>query len=248
MTIPEFEEYGAGRPVLLLHGGGGPQTVAGFGARLADELPARVVVPTHPGFGGTPRPEDLTTIRGLARVYADLLDRLDLTEVLVIGNSIGGWIAAELALLHSAATRVGELVIVDGVGLQVAGHPVADFFALTLPEVADLSYHDPDAFRIDPSKLPPEAQAQLAANRETLAVYASAMEDPTLQARLAAITVPTTVIWGDSDRIADPTYGQAYADAIPGARFQLLRDTGHLPQLESPDLLLKVLSSTAGSR
>lgn len=241
-----IEERGTGRPVLLLHGGGGPQTVAPFGVRLAAELPAHVVVPTHPGFGGTSRPDDLTTIAGLAELYADLLDRLDLEDVLVIGNSIGGWIAAELALLDSP--RIAELVIVDGVGLQVQGHPVVDFFSLTLPEVADFSYHDPDAFRIDPSTLPPEAQAQLAANRATLAVYAAAMEDPTLQTRLAAITVPTTVIWGDADRVADPTYGQAYADAIPGARFELLPNTGHLPQLESPDLLLKVLSSTAGSR
>src|SRR4051794_9587476 len=94
-------EYGAGRPVLLLHGGGGPQTVEPFGARLAAELGVRVVVPTHPGFGGTERPEGLTTIAGLAREYAGLLDELDLTGVTVVGNSIGGWIAAELALLGS---------------------------------------------------------------------------------------------------------------------------------------------------
>jgi len=241
-----FEEHGSGRPVLLLHGGGGPQTVAPFGVRLAAELPAHVVVPTHPGFGGTPRPDDLTTIAGLATSYADLLDRLDLDDVLVIGNSIGGWIAAELALLDSP--RVTSLVIVDGVGLQVPGHPVADFFSLTFPELAELSYFNPDAFRIDPTQLPPAAQAQLAGNRAALAVYAATMEDPTLQARLAAITVPTTVIWGDSDRIADAVYGRAYADAIPDAAFELLENTGHLPQLESPDLLLKVLSSTAGSR
>ncbi|TDW70103.1 alpha/beta fold hydrolase [Kribbella pratensis] len=241
-----FEEHGSGRPVLLLHGGGGPQTVTPFGVRLAAELPAHVVVPTHPGFGGTPRPDDLTTIAGLSTSYADLLDRLDLDDVLVIGNSIGGWIAAELALLDSP--RVTSLVIVDGVGLQVPGHPVADFISLTFPELAELSYYNPDAFRIDPTQLPPAAQAQLAGNRAALAVYAATMEDPTLQTRLAAITVPTTVIWGDSDRIADAVYGRAYADAIPDATFELLENTGHLPQLESPDLLLKVLSSTAGSR
>ncbi|MFD3400909.1 alpha/beta fold hydrolase [Kribbella sp. NPDC058693] len=241
-----FEEHGTGRPVLLLHGGGGPQTVAPFGVRLAAELPAHVVVPTHPGFGGTPRPDELTTIRGIAELYADLLDQLDLDDVLVIGNSIGGWIAAELALLNSP--RVTGLVIVDGVGLQVPGHPVADFFSLTFPELAELSYYNPDAFRIDPAQLPPEAQAQLAGNRAALAVYAATMEDPTLQARLAAMTIPTTVIWGDSDRIGDLTYGRTYADAIPNAAFELLEHTGHLPQLESPDLLLKVLSSTAGSR
>ena len=77
------------------------------------------------------------------------------------------------------------------------------------------------------------------------------MVDPALRGRLAAITQPTLVIWGDSDRIADPGYGQAYADAILGADFEVLPQTGHLPQLESPDLLLSALrsfSSTAGSR
>ncbi|MET7279148.1 alpha/beta hydrolase [Kribbella sp. NPDC005582] len=231
-----LEEYGAGRPILLLHGGGGPQTVAPFGAQLADELGVRVVVPTHPGFGGTTRPDDLTTIAGLARRYVDLLDELDLTDVTVIGNSIGGWIAAELALLQSP--RVSRLVVVDGVGIEVPGHPVADFFSLTFPEVAQLSYHDPERFRIDPTALPPEAQAVLAGNRAALAVYAEKMVDPSLRERLGDIAVPTLVVWGDADRIADPDYGRAYAAAVPGARFELLPQTGHLPQLESPELLI----------
>jgi pimeloyl-ACP methyl ester carboxylesterase len=246
---PSILQYGTGRPVLLLHGGGGPQTVSEFGARLAAELPAHVVVPTHPGFGGTPRPDELTTISGLAKVYAELLDELDLDDVTVIGNSIGGWIAAELALLGSP--RVGSMVLVDPVGIVVPDHPVVDFFALTFPEIAELSYHNPDGFRIDPAALPPAAQEQLAANRAALAVYAGEMVDPALRGRLAAITLPTLVIWGDSDRIADPGYGQAYADAIPGAGFEVLPQTGHLPQLESPDLLLSAVrsfSSTAGSR
>ncbi|HET6988941.1 MAG TPA: alpha/beta hydrolase [Kribbella sp.] len=248
---PSITQYGAGRPVLLLHGGGGPQTVSDFGERLATELPARVVVPTHPGFGGTPRPDDLTTISGLARVYAEMLEELDLDDVTVVGNSIGGWIAAELALLGSP--RVGSVVLVDPVGIVVPDHPVVDFFALTFPEIAELSYYNPDGFRIDPAALPPAAQEQLAANRATLAVYAGepSMVDPTLRDRLEGIAVPTLVIWGDSDRIADPAYGQAYADAIPGAAFEVLPRTGHLPQLESPDLLLAAVrsfSSTAGSR
>jgi len=203
---------------------------------LADELGVRVVVPTHPGFGGTARPDDLTTIAGLAREYAGLLDELELTDVTVIGNSIGGWIAAELALLRSP--RVSALMIVDGVGIEVPGHPVADFFSLTFPEIAQLSYHDPERFRIDPTALPPEAQAVLAGNRAALAVYAEKMVDPSLRERLSDIAVPTLVVWGDADRIADPDYGRAYAAAVPGARFELLPQTGHLPQLESPELLI----------
>ena len=237
-------EYGAGRPVLLLHGGGGPQTVEPFAELLAEALGRRVVVPTHPGFGGTTRPEELTTIAGLAREYAGLLDELDLTDVTVIGNSIGGWIAAELALLQSP--RVSALVIVDGVGIEVPGHPVVDFFSLTFPEIAQRSYHDPERFRIDPTALPPEAQAVLAGNRAALAVYAEKMVAPELSERLREIAVPTLVVWGDADRIADPDYGRAYAAAVPGARFELLPQTGHLPQLESPDLLIDALRSFLG--
>jgi pimeloyl-ACP methyl ester carboxylesterase len=73
------------------------------------------------------------------------------------------------------------------------------------------------------------------------------MSDPTLAGRLAHLELPTLVLWGDSDQIADPGYGRAYAAAIPHARFQLLKDTGHLPQLESPDQLMNAIWSSAGT-
>ena len=234
------DEQGEGRPFLLLHGGGGPGTVAGFGALLAGSRPARVISPTHPGFGGTPRPEALHTVAGLAGLYVALLDQLGLDDVTVVGNSIGGWIAAEMALL--ASPRVSGIILVNGVGIQVPDHPIADFFSLTMDQVTQLSYHDPDRFRIDPATLPPAAQAGMAGNRATLAVYAgTAMSDPTLAGRLSVVETPTRVLWGDSDQIVDPDYGRAFAAAIPSARFQLLTDTGHLPQLETPDQLLQAI-------
>jgi len=234
------DEQGEGRPFLLLHGGGGPGTVAGFGALLAGSRPARVISPTHPGFGGTPRPEALHTVAGLAGLYVALLDQLGLDDVTVVGNSIGGWIAAEMALL--ASPRVNGIILVNGVGIQVPDHPIADFFSLTMDQVTQLSYHDPDRFRIDPATLPPAAQAGMAGNRATLAVYAgTAMSDPTLAGRLSVVETPTRVLWGDSDQIVDPDYGRAFAAAIPSARFQLLTDTGHLPQLETPDQLLQAI-------
>ena len=100
-----IDQRGSGQPVLLLHGGGGPQSVTAFAQLLADSRPARVITPVHPGFGGTPRPDSLATIGGLADLYASLLAELDLRDVIVVGNSIGGWIAAELAL--RAAGRIG---------------------------------------------------------------------------------------------------------------------------------------------
>ena len=242
-----FSDRGEGQTFLLLHGGGGPLTVDGFADLLASERHARVITPTHPGFAGTPRPDALTSIRGLAALYGRLLVEFNLTDVTVVGNSMGGWVAAEMALLDT--TRIRCFVIVDAVGIDVPGHPIADFFSLTPRQVAELSYHDPDRFGIDPTKLPPEAQRLMAGNRATLTVYSgTSMNDTSLATRLADVTTPTLVLWGDSDRIADADYGRAYAGAIHGAQFQLLHKTGHLPQIETPGQLLDAITVFADSQ
>jgi pimeloyl-ACP methyl ester carboxylesterase len=233
-------DYGSGQPFLLLHGGAGPASVTGFAEKLAAAHGVRVLAPTHPGFGGTPRPESLNSVGGLAALYNTLLGQLDLQDVTVIGNSIGGWITAEIALLKSP--RVSGIVLIDAVGIEVPGHPVADFFSLTMDQVLQLSFHNPAPFRIDPATLPPAAQAIAAGNRTAISVYAgTAMADPTLAERLRSLEIPTLVLWGRSDGIVDVDYGRAYAAAIPTARFQLLPDTGHSPQLETPDQVIHAI-------
>jgi pimeloyl-ACP methyl ester carboxylesterase len=235
-----YSDRGTGHAMLLLHGGAGPQSVTAFADLLAEAERARVIVPVHPGFAGTERPAGLDSPSGLARLYVALLDKLGLTGVTVIGNSVGGWIAAEMALTGS--TRIGGVVLVDAVGIEVPGHPVADFFSLTLDQVADLSYHDPGRFRINPATMSPGQLAVMAGNRQALADYTrTGMTDETLRGRLGRISLPVWVLWGDSDRIVDPDYGRALAAAIPGARFELLSGTGHVPQMESPDRLLEAI-------
>jgi pimeloyl-ACP methyl ester carboxylesterase len=230
-----LRERGSGRPFLLLHGGAGPASFTSFADLLSTTNDARVMTLTHPGFGGTPRPEALKTVSDLAALYAALMNQLDLRDVTVVGNSIGGWIAAELSLLHSP--RVSSVVLVDAVGIVIDGHPVADPFSMSLGDLMTRSYYNPDAFRIDPSKLPEGQRSAMAANRAALAVYGGnpSVGDPTLLGRLARVTVPTLVLWGEADRIGDPEYGRAYAAAIPPARFQLLAKTGHVPQIETPE-------------
>jgi pimeloyl-ACP methyl ester carboxylesterase len=233
-------ESGEGQAFLLLHGGAGPHSVAGFGELLAGNLPAHVVTPTHPGFALTHRPVGLDSIAGLASVYLELLDQLELADVTVIGNSIGGWIASEIALQDP--TRLSALVLVDAVGIDVPGNPVVDFFSLSLDEVAQLSYHDSDKFRLDPATLPPAVREAMPGNRATLAVYSGpSMSDPSLVDRLGTLATPTLVVWGEADRIVNPDFGRAYAAAIPGARFHLMNGAGHLPQIETPDELLDVV-------
>jgi pimeloyl-ACP methyl ester carboxylesterase len=243
------EEQGEGQPVLLLHGGGGPQTVAPFAELLSERLPAHVITPVHPGFGGTERPEKLSTIAQLAELYLGLIEQIGLRDVIVIGNSLGGWIAAEAALLGSD-DRIDGMVLVDAVGIDVSEHPVADFFSLTMPEVFERSYYDPAKFAIDPATLPPAAQQEMQGNRQALAVYAgdTSMMDGELRQRLCAVTIPTLVVWGERDRIADPDYGRSFARAIPGSEFELLSETGHMPQLETPEKLLAAITSFSARR
>jgi pimeloyl-ACP methyl ester carboxylesterase len=249
-TVPvTYTERGSGRPVLLLHGGAGAFSVAGFAELLSSSEPARVITPVHPGFDGTPRPEQLASIPSLAAVYVQLLRDLGLTDVCVIGNSIGGWIAAEIAVAESAVPegRVSSVVLVDAAGLQIDEAPVPDFFSLTLDQVFDLSYFNPDAFRIDPATLTDERKAVQAANRAALLAYAGhEMADPTLLGRLSHVRIPALAVWGAVDRMVPPAHGQAYADAIPGGQFRLIAQAGHLPQLETPGELLAAVWEFAG--
>lgn len=243
-----FTDQGSGAPFLLLHGGAGPMSMAGFADRLVRERSVRVITPVHPGFHGTRRPEELNDMRGLAALYVALLDDLDVSNVTVIGNSIGGWIAAEIATLSSS--RVSALVIIDAVGIEVEGHRVTDVSTMTLPEIQSLSYYEPEKFRIDPSTFSDEQRAVLAGNFASLAIYAGGTSnvDPTLRGRLASVRVPTLVLWGDSDGIADTEYGRAFAASIEGARYVVLDRVGHLPQLEAPERVVALVHDFAAGQ
>ena len=245
-----IDEQGSGRPMLVLHGGGGPQTVSGLASALSRR--AHVVTPTHPGFADEPRPEWFDSIDDLAFAYLDLLERLDLRDVLVIGSSMGGWIASAMALRDTR--RLSGIVLIDAAGIQVEGHPVADVSSLTPDELSALSFHNPAAFRVDPATVTPEQIKTRAANFRALYVYdqGQGMADPKLRRRLKRVRIPVLVVWGESDRVVDPEYGHIYAQSFPDARFHLIPEAGHLPQIEQPERLLALLwefaDSTAATR
>jgi pimeloyl-ACP methyl ester carboxylesterase len=233
-------DRGQGRTLLLLHGGAGPLSVIPFADRLVAAGGIRVVVPTHPGFQGSERPETLRTPADLAVRYLALLGELDLEDVTVVGFSIGGWIASELALHNDA--RIARIVIANGVGIEVDGHPVADVSQMTPPEISALSFHDP-ALAPNPANLSDEQRAQTLANIKAVVGYGAGMSSRGLGAELNGVTVPALVIWGESDGIADTAYGQAYADAFARGRFQLLERAGHVPQIEQPEALAAAILS-----
>jgi len=232
----ESIERGSGRPILFLHPGIGISSTAPVLDRLAERT--RLIAPSHPGFGGSEQPPSFTSIDDLAYFYLDLMDELGLDRTIVAGVSLGGWIAAEMAVKSCA--RISHLVLANPVGIKVGGREtrdIADIFAMTEEQFAETAYFDPGAGKHDYKAMPEAEVRAVARNREATARYGWSpyMHDPKLKQRLHRIRVPTLVLWGTADRILAQPYGQAYCAAIPGARFEPIARAGHFPHLESPD-------------
>ncbi len=232
-------------PILLLHGINNISPNAPFLDLLAEH--GEIIAPSHPGFGNSPRPDDFDTMYDLVHLYLALLDALDADGVGMIGFSFGGWIAAEIAAC--APARLGRLVLVDPVGIKLGGREerdIAHFFNTSPQELARRAWHDPAQrtpgdYGLGWQTLIGEAMTDddmitLARNWDALCLYAwrPHMFNPQLKHWLHRIAVPTLVLWGASDRIVTPDYGRAYADLIPGARFEVIADAGHHPELEQP--------------
>ena len=188
-------EAGTGRPVLILHGGGGPFTVAGIADHLAGTM--HTITPTHPGWNGTARPEWLAGVDDLALAYLSYLEDTNLRDVLVIGSSLGGWIGCEMAFRDRARLITG-LILIDAVGIKVEDESIRDIFALNAREVAEYSFHDAERFYVDPASVPAEQASLRQANMDTMREIAGEpyMHDPKLLRRLGRIQVSTLAIWG----------------------------------------------------
>ena len=134
-------------------------------------------------------------------------------------------------------------MLVGAIGIEVRDHAVTDVSTLTLPEVMRLSYHDPEPFVPDLSAFTEQQKAAMAANRAALALYSPTNSDPPLLGLLKGIELPTLVSSGEADQIAVPAYGRAFAEAIHFARYVLLPGTGHMPMIETPELLLATIQN-----
>jgi pimeloyl-ACP methyl ester carboxylesterase len=246
----EMIERGRGRPLLFLHPGIGIEADAPVLERLAAR--SRLLVPTHPGFGRSEAPTSFDRIDDLAYFYLDLLEQLDLRDVTIVGVSLGGWIAAEIAIKSTA--RISHLVLANPIGIKVGGREqrdIADIFAISEDDFLKIAYCDPAAGKRD-YKTMPDAEVRAAArNREATARYAWSpyMHDPKLKGRLHRIRIPTLFLWGTHDRVLSEDYGRAYCAAVPGARFEPIERAGHFPHIEQPNAFAdKVFAFIGGDR
>ena len=202
-----------------------------------------VVAPSHPGFGGSERPEEIDSIEDLVYLYLYLLENLTPDPVHLLGLGMGGWIAAEMAV--RCHHRLRRLVLADAVGIKVSDRTEVDIletFIMNQEALLKVSWHDA-ALGAERMKLlgtpglSNDEVVSLLRNRETAVrfTWKPFMHNPKLRQWLHRIAVPTLVLWGESDRIVHPDYGRAFQQAIPGAQFQTIPKAGHYPYLERPD-------------
>lgn len=237
-TELEVLRRGAGNPLLLLHG---------F-QHLDPRLPvvdmlarnAELIAPSHPGFGSSKRPKDFGTMYDLVHLYLEYLDTLPKGPLTLMGISFGGWLAAEIAV--KAGRRIDKLILVDALGIKISDREtpdILDVFNAHPDDVIQKSWHDPakNAPRYD--DMEDDELITVSRNRESLCRYAfhPYMYNPQLKRWLTNIKARTLVLWGGSDGVVKPAYGEAYAKLIPGARFETIAAAGHHPEIEQPEAL-----------
>jgi pimeloyl-ACP methyl ester carboxylesterase len=222
--------------VVFLHGAGGHTGWMAFLDELARDF--RVFAPEHPGFGRSDDPPWLDDVGDLAYFYLDFLAALSLDRVHLVGTSLGGWIAAELAVRSTA--RLASLTLVGAVGVTAAGQPIDDIFRMPVDENLRRFYADPERAARRLADMGQIDMALAAKNRATVMrlAYLPRFHNPGLAKWLRRIDVPTLLLWGDKDGLVPPRFGEAYRDLIPGSRLVVLDDAGHAPFDEQKDAFL----------
>jgi pimeloyl-ACP methyl ester carboxylesterase len=251
MTVAgiELEVFDSGgpadrSPILYLHAGRGFDPERRYVGLLAARH--RLIAPSHPGFGRSSLPDWLDAVDDVSYVYLELAARLGLARAHVVGASIGGWIAAELAA--KLPSWLDRLVLVAPVGVKL-GPPdrldIPDIFAMPQERLHRLLHHDPEAMRVEPSQMSDDQLRIMARNSETLALltWEPYMHNPKLRHRLQAVPAPTLFLRGAADGLVSAEYVAGYARLFPNARVETIAAAGHLPQLEQPEAFARQVLS-----
>jgi pimeloyl-ACP methyl ester carboxylesterase len=220
-------------PLLYLHGTFLGNLWLDFHNILAQNF--HVFAPDIPGFGLTERPGWMRDMSDYVLYLRDLQDSLGLQKTLVVGHSLGGWMAAELSVWYPE--RVEKLVLSNAGGIRVKGSPMANLFAMNPQEVVMACFDNlAAALPLIPAEFNTDYLISQYRQLTTLATLAwNPSYDPTLERRLERINCPTMIVWGRSDRLIPLVYGETLHRLIARSQLVTLEGTGHMPMFEKPD-------------
>jgi len=245
---------GSGKPLVFVHG------LAGSWPNWLEQLPVfaaehRVIAFDLPGFGHSPMPSEPISIAGYARLTDRLLDELAVDAAAVVGNSMGGFVAAELAIAFPQ--RVERLVLVSAAGVSTKGSPGRLRAASGLKRIETIlgasgawlaGQSDTVVRRArlreatlavvarHPERIPAALAAEQLRGAGTPGFVQAlqAIFDYEVGERLPEIACPTLIVWGASDRVITVRDADVFAELIPNSRKVIFEDTGHVAMLERP--------------
>lgn len=206
-----------------------------------------LLLPDHPSFGKSSTPEWLDDVSDLAYFYLDLLTRLDLRDVHVVGHSMGGWLALEMAI--RSTERIKTLSLVAPAGIRIKGEPITNVFILSPQQLMHSLFADKAtaeqalARTPSPEEIDDNVRNMVAAARMG---WHPRFFNPKLERWLHRVTVPTQIVWGAQDRIVPPIYAKRFAELIPGSAVTMIDNAGHLPMVEKLDETMAAIRNFIG--
>jgi len=239
-----YTDQGSGPAVVIVHGvGGHKEDWAGVAAALATHQ--RVLSIDMLGFGESTKHGDNLSIPVQAQAIVALLDALGIDRADVVGNSVGGWVAATFAANHG--DRIGKLILIDAAGFKAMfeGEPPVNFDPGTVDEMqalVNIVINSPIAQT--PGFAARALDTYIATGEKAVSVIwgASIYGSPRLEDVLPRITAPTLVLWGEDDRLFPSLLCGVFASMVPGATSQLIPGAGHFPQIDQPDATIAAIS------
>jgi len=243
-TPVEMHSGGSGPPLLFLHGGEGFGTFDPTTSPLAERF--TVYAPSHPGFFGTPRPNWVFSVTDVAHFTLGLVQELGLSQYVLVGHSIGGWIAAEMAAMSS--DNLKALVLIDAAGIKPKQGEIAEVFMVSAETRLKNGFHDPSQvpnYEFFTRERTPEEAAAAHSNMEMLSrlSWKPYLHNPSLSHYLGKVKTPTLVLWGKQDAVIPVECGELFQKAIPNSTLKVIDNCGHRPQMEKPSEFKDAMTS-----
>lgn len=235
---------GEGDPLLLIHGEMGHPGWMRFHESLAQDH--TLYIPLHPGFGASEPLDWIMNMRDMAGWYLEALDDMGLNQVNIIGFSLGGWLAAEMATM--SPSQFNKLVLVGAAGIKPPVGEIFDMFLVVAKEYIEACILDPantpEFERLSPEEPTPEQVEAWEVAREgaSLLAWKPYMHNRSLPHLIRRLKrLPTLIVWGRDDPIVPLSAGEVYHQSIEGSQMAVLDNCGHQPEIEKPDEFVELV-------
>jgi pimeloyl-ACP methyl ester carboxylesterase len=236
---------GRGRPVLVLHHETGTLDDLPFYDALAANQ--QVIVPHHPGYSRSERPDWMRSVRDIAVVYRGLLSELKVAKPALVGLGFGGWIAAEMATM--APADLSHLVLVGAMGIKPPQGDILDLAVTGYIDYTRAAFHDQKAFDRVYGAEPSVDQLEMwdiCREMSFRIAWKPYMYSQTLPYLLKSMRAPALVVWGDDDKVVPISAGKRYLESLPDAHLEIVRSCGHAVDMEQPEALAKLVTNFIG--